>query len=152
MNSSYQGSCFCGKVDFVFSAPILFCSHCHCHYCRQAQGAAFVTWVGAKGDTFSLASGENLLKWYVSTETSQRGFCSLCGSTLFFQSALCPGEIHIVRSYIRPPFSVQPEAHVFYDQRVDWVSIHDDLKKVNSDNEILSIYQDVSAYKPGNKD
>ncbi|MBU2513916.1 GFA family protein [bacterium] len=140
MNKSIKGKCFCESVTFSFALPILFCVHCHCNYCRHAQGSAFVTWVGVDEAKFSYKTGENLVTWYKSTEESGRGFCSRCGSTMFYKSSLAPGEIHIARPYIDSSLELKPNAHVFYDQHVNWIAIHDDLQKLDSDNKDLSTY------------
>ncbi len=43
--SEFKGQCMCGALRFVAAAPSLWCAHCHRRFCRQAHGAAFVTWV-----------------------------------------------------------------------------------------------------------
>ena len=43
----FEGRCLCGEVRFAIGAPTLFFAHCHCRWCREAHGAAFVSWVGA---------------------------------------------------------------------------------------------------------
>jgi hypothetical protein len=45
-----RGSCLCGAVRFEADLPTLFLCHCHCHWCRVAHGAAFVTWTGVKAE------------------------------------------------------------------------------------------------------
>ncbi len=140
MAESIQGNCFCERVSFSFLPPTLFQVHCHCNYCRQAQGSAFVTWVGVEEEKFRYVTGGDLVTWYKSTKESRRGFCSECGSTLFYRSSLAPGEIHIARPYIHSDLKQKPTAHVFFDQHVDWISIHDDLPKLDSNSEELATY------------
>jgi hypothetical protein len=143
MEEPLKGSCFCGAIRFELRFPILFHVHCHCNYCRMAQGAAFVTWVGFEEEQFRYLQGGELITWYKSTRESRRGFCPTCGSTLFYRSSVSPGEIHIARPYITSPLPDLPDAHVFFDQRVDWFTIHDDLAKINSDHEGLVKYKTI---------
>src|SRR3954469_13247309 len=94
------GSCLCGAVRLSAEPPVLFSAHCHCEWCRRAHGAAYVTWLGVEDAKLRIASGEDVLRWYRSSEKSERGFCSTCGTTLFFRSTLAPGEMHIALACI----------------------------------------------------
>ncbi len=141
----FTGACLCGSVRFSAGMPSLFCAHCHCDFCRKAHGAAFVTWVGVREETFRIHQGEDKLTWHASSKQGRRGFCSRCGSTMLYQSTLSPGEVHIVRANIEGVIDRKPELHVFYDFHVDWVSSSDDLVKLDSENELLSHYKQVET-------
>jgi len=91
--------------------------------CQRAHGAGYVTWVGVANEHFSLDLGEDKLVWYASSPDAERGFCSLCGSTLFFRSRRWPGETHITRANFPGAIDRMPEAHVFYDTHVDWMAV-----------------------------
>ena len=125
----YGGACLCGLLQFSFRPPSLWCAHCHCTMCQRAHGAALVTWVGVSESAFRLESG-NSLRWHASSEQGQRGFCSNCGSTLFFRSERWPGEIHITRCNIEGDIDREPAAHVFWEGHVDWLTFKDDLPKI----------------------
>ena len=139
--SAMAGRCLCGGIRFEAEPPSLFVAHCHCRYCREAHGAAFVTWVGVADDRFRVIAGSDLLRWYESSTQSRRGFCARCGTTLFFASALCPGEIHVTRASFTTAVDREPQLHCFYDQRAGWATAGDDLPRYSSDHEGLSKYQ-----------
>jgi len=101
--SPFGGSCLCRAVTFEITPPTLFCCHCHCRYCRKAHGAGFVTWLGAAEKQFAYTAGADLVSWYASSQQSKRGFCSRCGSTMFYVSTLSPGEVHIARAFVDEP-------------------------------------------------
>ncbi|MBL6953194.1 MAG: GFA family protein [Alphaproteobacteria bacterium] len=143
MLQPFKGSCLCGSVQFSVQPPSLFCCHCHCGYCRSAHGAAFVTWVGAADDRFELNDPDGRLLWYQSSKQSRRGFCTQCGTTLFFASDLAPGEIHVARALIKGDIDRAPAANVFHDQRVHWLEVTGDLAVYNSDGPELAHYQSV---------
>ncbi|HYD81983.1 MAG TPA: GFA family protein [Paucimonas sp.] len=124
-----NGKCLCGAVGFSIELPTKWVAHCHCTQCRRAHGAAFVTFVGVKEEQFSLHDPAGALKWFQSSPEAQRGFCSQCGSTLFFRSTKWPGEMHIARANFVDPLDRLPQAHVYYDTHVDWVTVTDDLPK-----------------------
>jgi len=145
--SAIVGGCLCGAVRFAVTPPTLFCCHCHCAWCRRAHGAAFVTWFGVRQEAFELSCGEEALRWYASSEKSERGFCSQCGTTLLFRSTLAPGEVHIARACADGPIDRPPGLHVFYDARVEWMSFADDLPKYDREHAGLAKYQ-VIARRP----
>ena len=55
--SEFEGRCLCGAVRFAVTPPTLFFAHCHCRWCREAHGAAFVSWVGCAEDRFRFLPG-----------------------------------------------------------------------------------------------
>ncbi|MDX1570784.1 MAG: GFA family protein [Xanthomonadales bacterium] len=126
---SFEGTCQCHTIHFRIEAPTLWCAHCHCSMCRKAHGAAFVTWVGAAEEGFSIVTGGRALRWYSSSTEAERGFCSECGSTLFFRSERWPTEVHVALANIDEPIDRDPEAHVYYDSHVPWVDLGDDLPR-----------------------
>ncbi len=113
-----SGSCLCGAVRFELDLPAKWCAHCHCTMCQRAHGAAFVTWVGVDEVALKLDDNSDCLSWFSSSDNAERGFCSRCGSTLFFKSQRWPGEIHVVRSNINGNIDLEPQAHVYYDTHV----------------------------------
>lgn len=143
MQQNFPGACLCGAVSFTIQAPSLFCCHCHCRYCRLAHGAAFVTWVGAAQERFELIDPEGRLAWYQSSKQSRRGFCSQCGSTMFFASELAPGEIHVARALIPGEIDRAPQANTFHDQRIPWAELAGDLAAYDSNGPELAHYREV---------
>ncbi|GMV59328.1 MAG: hypothetical protein AMXMBFR72_24260 [Betaproteobacteria bacterium] len=126
---SANGCCQCGALQFSVRFPTKWMAHCHCTMCRRAHGAAFVTWVGVEDASFELADPDGLLRWYASSPGAERGFCSRCGSMLFFRSQRWPGEIHVVRANFDSALEREPQVHVFYDTRVSWFEVNDALPK-----------------------
>lgn len=124
-----SGECLCGAVSFSVEFPSIWSAHCHCTMCRRAHGAAFVTWVGVEEVRASIQDPDGVLSWYDSSEEAQRGFCSRCGSSLFFRSSRWPDELHIARASFTGPVDREPEGHDYYDTRVKWFEVRDDLPK-----------------------
>jgi hypothetical protein len=71
---------------------------------------------------------QGALAWYVAPEGGSRGFCSKCGSPMFFKSARYAGELHAARALLLEPIDRPPEAHAFFDTHVDWVTIAEKLR------------------------
>ncbi len=87
--SERTGGCLCGGVRFTIKAdtphekvmrPLIAC---HCEQCRKTSGT-FV--VATKVKTQHLAfQTQATLVWYDSSQVAERGFCSRCGSSLFYR-------------------------------------------------------------------
>jgi hypothetical protein len=122
MNPAH-GRCLCGDVTFTAELPSLWVAHCHCTMCQRHGGAAFITWVGLNEESCALEDPQQHLRWYQSSEAGGRGFCSRCGSTLFFRSSRWPGELHVTLANFDTPVDRLPQAHAFWDSHVDWVAL-----------------------------
>jgi hypothetical protein len=143
VSGELEGRCLCGAVRFAVTPPTLFFAHCHCRWCREAHGAAFVSWVGAAEERFRYLPDSAQPAWYQSTAQSRRGFCLTCGTTLFFASSVCPGEIHVARPAFPGEIDREPQCHVFYDQRVGWVEVGDSLPRRTSEDPGLANFRVV---------
>ena len=126
-----NGSCLCGQLGFNARLPTLWVAHCHCTLCQKNAGAAFVTWAGFNETDVAIEDSGKTLKWYSATENAYRGFCSHCGSTVFFKSARWPGELHITVVNIEQTLDREPQAHVNWDSHQPWLSIGDHLSRNN---------------------
>lgn len=126
MNAA-SGTCLCGAVSFSAALPTKWVAHCHCTRCRRAHGAAFVTWVGVAADQAVIDDACGTLRWFGHPPGGERGFCSRCGSPMFFRSGRWPGELHIARALFAMPVDREPQAHAYHDTHVPWVHLADDL-------------------------
>ncbi len=130
-SSNVSGSCFCAAVRFHLELPSKWCAHCHCSMCRKVHGAGYVTWVGFESSQFQLERGEKELTWFDSSAGASRGFCSTCGSSMFFKSERWAGELHVALACLDEPIDRQPQAHAFHDSHVDWMPLDDALQIFN---------------------
>ena len=117
------GGCLCGDIQFSAQLPSKWVAHCHCTMCQRSAGAAFVTWVGLDAGRCTIDDPAHRLTWYRSSDLGERGFCSRCGSTLFFRSPRWAGELHVTLANFLGPVDRAPQAHVFWDTHVDWLGL-----------------------------
>jgi len=78
----HTGSCLCGAVRLQVQGELRAPDACHCDACRKQSGHYFVS-TDVPGSALTI-SGENNVNWYRSSEKARRGFCSICGSSLFW--------------------------------------------------------------------
>ena len=77
---SVTGKCLCGAVKFSAEEIDPHVHACHCSMCRGWTGGPML---GASVGSISFA-GEEHIKRYASSDWAERGFCSECGSSLFY--------------------------------------------------------------------
>ena len=82
MSETYSGGCLCGGVQYVVTGPLRDVVNCHCGQCRRTHGH-FAGYTEAPLADFKLKSSDSL-KWYQSSPQARRGFCSICGASLFW--------------------------------------------------------------------
>lgn len=84
MTEHLKGRCLCGDVTFEIEPPFRDVLICNCTQCAQWTGHQ-VAATGVSPDRLNVTTGENRLSWYRSSEAAERGFCSTCGSSLFWR-------------------------------------------------------------------
>jgi hypothetical protein len=77
---SATGHCLCGAVTFTAEDVDPHVHACHCSMCRNWTGGPMQA-AQAGSVTFR---GEQHIKRYASSEWAERGFCSECGTSLFY--------------------------------------------------------------------
>ena len=77
------GGCLCGAVRYEVRGPLRPVVMCHCTQCRRMTGHVIAA-TGARHADFQLLA-ERMLGWFASSAEARRGFCTQCGSTLFWQ-------------------------------------------------------------------
>lgn len=77
--------------------------------------------------------GDDKITWYRSSEKVQRGFCSVCGSALFW-SPIIEGYayISIAMGTIETPTSVRLAKHTFVGDKGDYYDIADGVPQSQS--------------------
>ncbi len=125
--ATLEGSCLCGAVRYRIDAAPLWTGYCHCTSCRRSTGAPVTMFVGARADSVTFTKGERAM--FASSPGVERGFCAACGTPLTYESDRFPGETHFYISTLDDPQSLLPTFHVFYEERLHWLEIADDLPR-----------------------
>jgi len=76
------GHCLCGKVEFSISTKSKSFDSCHCSMCRRWSGGPALAVEAEDGVEFK---DQEFVKVYNSSEWAERGFCSHCGTHLFYR-------------------------------------------------------------------
>lgn len=80
-------SCLCGAVKLSIQEPLEHAPEaCHCSQCRKHTGN-YWTGINVRRASLEIDGAESIL-WYQSSEKVQRGSCTNCGSTLFWNPTI----------------------------------------------------------------
>jgi hypothetical protein len=123
MTEVYTGGCQCGAVRYRAEGELGLPHLCHCRMCQKAGGNYFLPFGGVKYEDFSLTRGEPA--WFNSSETVRRGFCSKCGTPLFYDGG--SDHISITLGTLDQPENVKPELQTNLTRKMPWFSELDGL-------------------------
>ncbi len=120
----HKGSCLCGKVAFTIAGDLTPPNACHCGQCRKQSGHLWASSVTHQ-DNLSFTADETL-RWYRASDIAKRGFCSACGSFLFWQHN-DEDTIAISVGSLDEPTGLKLAQHIFVADKGDYYDIQDDL-------------------------
>lgn len=128
MDESRHGGCQCGGVTFVLSGPCRDVIYCHCSQCLKTHGNV-AAYTNVLREQLTLLK-ETSLEWYRSSEFARRGFCNVCGASLFW-SVDADKDISVSAGMLDVPTGLTSASHIFVDSQSDYYSITDGLPQYN---------------------
>jgi hypothetical protein len=115
----FTGGCQCGAVRFHTTELFDNAHICHCRMCQKAVGNFFAALVGTPKAKFSWTRG--LPSRFSSSEGVERGFCSHCGTPLFYDNVHSP-DIGLMIGAFDHPAAIKPISQDSIESRVSWFS------------------------------
>jgi hypothetical protein len=121
-----SGSCLCGGVRFAITMPFRRASHCHCSRCRKHSGTFGLTQGRVPREGFRLLQGEELVRVYRADGGMAKGFCSVCGSSLFGGTWPDGPDVSVRLGALEGDPGIRPQYRSFTDSAAPWDVIPDD--------------------------
>jgi hypothetical protein len=123
-----KGGCLCGQVKFEIHGGLRDVVNCHCSKCRKFHGN-YGAYTSVEVESLTITEQKSL-KWYESpadeTTNVRRGFCSECGSSLFWHPKDRP-TIAIAAGSLDSPIGLLTRGHIWCSQLPGFYQIEDDL-------------------------
>jgi hypothetical protein len=94
---------------------------CHCVECRRSNGTS-AAYTSAARESVTLTDSEDALRWFwgpQSVTRGERGFCSRCGSSLFWRTPE-RATLGITAGTLDGVTGLRIAQHIWDDQRADW--------------------------------
>jgi hypothetical protein len=119
-----SGGCLCGGVRYRVNGRLDDIGACHCSQCRKTTGHYFAATACERSSlTFE---ADVTLAWYQSSPGARRGFCSRCGSSLFWER-IGEDRIDILAGTLDQPTGLKMTDHIYVGDKGDYYEISDGL-------------------------
>lgn len=118
------GHCLCSGIEYEAKGLLRPIVYCHCEQCHRTSGN-FVAATACDLKDLALTKNESL-GWYRSSQIAQRGFCTNCGSNLFWNPEH-DNYICIMAGTLDRPTGLKAERHIFVPDLSDYYAIGDGL-------------------------
>ncbi len=133
------GKCMCGAVGFSATAKKPSVVVCHCDMCRRWSSGPFMA---LNCQTVAFEGAENIGR-IRSSDWAERGFCSKCGSNLFYR-IVEHSDYQMAAGLFDDQSKLRLSLQVFTDGRPDFYEFANETKMMTS--------ADVFAMYMPNKD
>ena len=118
------GGCQCGAVRYRLLGPPEHASICHCRMCQRASGQPFMAFARVKYENLQWTHGR--LSIFRSSNVVERGFCSLCGTSLTYRH-VDGRNISVTIGSLDDPESARPMLQFGIEGKVSWFGQLDGL-------------------------
>ncbi|MCX2499519.1 GFA family protein [Plesiomonas shigelloides] len=130
-------SCLCGAVKITAENVNTKFTVCHCQSCRTWGGSPFFA---VKCGTQVIFEGEDKVKLYQSSSWASRGFCTECGTHLFFKFKET-GEYNMPVGLFSDLEGFEMDMQYFSDMRPSYYCFANVTKEMTTE-EIMSFFAD----------
>jgi hypothetical protein len=120
MNQPISGGCLCGGVRYEVTGKLRNIITCHCEQCRRSSGH-FVAATACRREHFKLVRQDSL-QWFSAVPGHRRGFCNVCGSSLFFEETGGP-RVSIAAGTLDAPQGLRIAAQIFTAEAGDYYAL-----------------------------
>ena len=119
----HRGSCLCRAVTLEVTGALPAPDACHCRQCRKQSGHFFVS-TDVPRSALTVHGAEHV-RWHASSPKVRRGFCSLCGSALFWDPPPERDWIGVAMGAFDGPTETRIRIHVHVAEKGDYYEITD---------------------------
>ena len=120
------GACLCGAVRYEVNGPLRDVLVCHCEECRRWHGHS-AAYTAARREDLVLVEPRGL-RWILSPRSdarARRGFCSECGSSLFWDAPDRP-TVSIAAGTLDGRTGLRTIGHGYVSQAGDYYELPSD--------------------------
>ena len=114
------GECLCGSVSFVLSGPLRNIVSCYCSECRKTSGNFVSATLVKEGQIHFI--DQSGWAWF-KNDLASRGFCQLCGSSLFWKPQPEDGRVSVMAGCLDAETGLKVVAHIFVADKSDFHEI-----------------------------
>lgn len=134
MQDMRTGHCLCGAVRFSVRGEVREVVACHCSQCRRQTGH-FLASTNVPDAHLEVEGADNV-RWYRASDFARRGFCSTCGSLMFWKAEALD-HISILAGAFDEPTGLKLAYHIYCADKGDYYEIADGLPQYRQDSPLI---------------
>jgi adenylate cyclase len=127
------GGCMCGAIRYEAREHPTETGYCHCSRCQKASGNLFISYAVFPTDALKITCGKP--KFFQSSPSLDRGFCSDCGTPVVHYYLKGNDIVIVMLGSMDHPEEWPPTMHVGVESQISWLSIHDNLPRLRSEDD-----------------
>lgn len=129
-----SGQCMCGAVRFSATARKPSVVACHCDMCRRWSAGPFMS-IGCNNVIFGNSEDIGRIR---SSDWAERGFCTKCGSNLFYH-VLEASDYQIAVGLIDDQSKLRMSLQMFTDFKPEFYEFANDTKMMTGE-EVIALF------------
>ena len=118
--SSKIAKCLCEGVKIKVKGKLRQVINCHCAQCMKTHGN-YAAYTACLEDDIIFIN-KKTLKWYKSSNIAKRGFCAICGASIFYK-LLKSRNISIAAGMFRNPTKLKTYSNIFTKGKLDYYKL-----------------------------
>ena len=124
--SSKIAKCLCEGIKIKVKGKLRHVINCHCSQCMKTHGN-FAAYTACPENNIVFIN-KKTLKWYNSSGIAKRGFCSICGASIFYKLRKSK-NISIAAGMFRNPTQLKSHSNIFTKGKLDYYKLNSRLPK-----------------------
>ncbi|ADI89819.1 GFA family protein [Acinetobacter oleivorans] len=132
-----NGQCLCGETTFEVELKNHDVHACHCSMCRRQTSGVIMT-IDVVKDSLKFIQQKHL-SVFNSSDWGERGFCNVCGTTIFWRTkdqSYC--NINAF-SLNEPVEDLNLDMEIFIDSKPDFYTFQNDTKKL-TESQVAALF------------
>ncbi len=126
--TSKIANCLCGGVKIRIKGKLRHVINCHCSQCLKTHGN-YAAYTECPDDKINFIN-KTTLKWYQSSKIAKRGFCSICGASIFYK-LLKSENISIAAGMFSNPTKLKTHSNIYTKGKLDYYKLDSRIPKFN---------------------
>ena len=118
--------CLCGGIKLKIKGKLRHVINCHCSQCMKTHGN-YAAYTSCPEINIKFTK-KRTLKWYKSSKIAKRGFCSVCGASMFYK-LIKSNNISIAAGMFNNPTKLKTHSNIFTKGKLDYYRLQLNLPK-----------------------
>ena len=134
VSSEISGRCLCGAVSFTAEIAGRGIDVCHCSMCRRWTGGPLL---GLAHDGAVRFQGAEHIGVYASSDWGERGFCRVCGSSLYWR-VRGTDEYSFCAGALDDQSALALTTEIFIDEKPGYYAFANETRKLTGEEAMAS--------------